>query len=131
MDQVQFSRSVMSDFVTPWTAARQASLSITNSWSFQTHVHRVRDAIQPSHPLLSPSPPSRLQSFPASGSFSTELALRIRWPKYWSVSISPIDIVTEHKFVFCETSRCQQHTWFLLRPLSIPGRWPSSPCGLT
>ena len=33
MDQVQFSRSVMSDFVTPWTAARQASLSITNSWS--------------------------------------------------------------------------------------------------
>ena len=34
----------------------------------QTHVHRVGDAIQPSHPLLSPSPPT-LQSFPASGSF--------------------------------------------------------------
>ena len=39
----------------PWTAARQASLSITNS---QTHVHWVGDAIQPSYPLSSPSPPT-------------------------------------------------------------------------
>ena len=46
-------------FVTPWTAAHQASLSITNSWSFlKTHVLTVSDAIQPSHPLLSPSPPA-------------------------------------------------------------------------
>ena len=45
-------------FVTPWTTARQASLSITNSWSLLTHVHRVRDAIQPCHPLPSPSPPA-------------------------------------------------------------------------
>ena len=44
-------------FVIPWTAARQASLSITNSWT-QTHVHRVGDAIQPSHTLSSPSPPA-------------------------------------------------------------------------
>ena len=44
-------------FVTPWTAARQASLSFTNSRNFtQTHLHRVSDAIQPSHPLSSPSP---------------------------------------------------------------------------
>ena len=35
----------------------------------QTHVHRVSDAIKPSHPLSSPSPPAFLQSFPASGSF--------------------------------------------------------------
>ena len=57
----QFSHSVMSDSVTPWIAARQASLSITNSITMefaQTHVHRVGDAIQPSHPLLSPSPPA-------------------------------------------------------------------------
>ena len=47
-------------FVTPWIAAHQASLSINNSPEFtQTHVHRVRDAIQPSHPLSSPSPPAR------------------------------------------------------------------------
>ena len=56
-------------FATPWTAARQASLSFTISRCLaQTHVHQVGDANQPSHPL---SPPfySCLQSFPASGSF--------------------------------------------------------------
>ena len=49
-------------FATPWTTARQASLSITNSRkvpeSTQTHVHWVGDAIQPSHPVLSSSPPA-------------------------------------------------------------------------
>ena len=45
-------------FATPWTAAHQASLSITNSQSLLTHVHWVGDAIQPSHPLLSPSLPA-------------------------------------------------------------------------
>ena len=53
-------------FATPWIAARQASLSITNSRSSLTHVHWVSDAIQPSHPLSSPSSsapnPSRHQS---------------------------------------------------------------------
>ena len=43
-------------FVIPWSAACQASLSVTNSWSLLTHVHWVGDAIQPPHPLLSPSP---------------------------------------------------------------------------
>ena len=52
----------------------------------QTHVLRVGDAIQPSHPLLSPSPPA----FNLSGIrvFSSESPLRIRWPKYWSFSFS-------------------------------------------
>ena len=135
VQSVQFSCSVVSDSATPWTAAHQASLSITNSWSLlklmsivsimpsshlilcrplllpsskflslfltqfssvtqscstlcdpmdcstpgfpvhhqllelaQTHDHRVGDAIQPSHPPLSPFS-SCLQSFPASGSF--------------------------------------------------------------
>ena len=44
-------------FETPWTAERQASLSITSSWSL-LKLNRVRDAIQTSHPLLSPSPPA-------------------------------------------------------------------------
>ena len=45
-------------FATPWTAVRQPSLSISNSRSIlKTHVHCVGDAIQPSHPLLYPSPP--------------------------------------------------------------------------
>ena len=43
-------------FVTPWTAVRQASLSIANSWSLLKLMSS--DAIQPSHPLLSPSPPA-------------------------------------------------------------------------
>ena len=55
----QFSHSVVSDSATPWTTACQATLSITNSQeSTQTHVHWVGDAIQPSHPLSSPSPPA-------------------------------------------------------------------------
>ena len=55
-------------FVTPWTAAFQASLSIISSWELaQTHIHWVGNAIQSSHPVIPFS--SCLQSFPASGSF--------------------------------------------------------------
>ena len=70
---------------TPWTAARQASLSITNSQSLlKLMSHWVGDAIQPSHSLLSPSPPAfNLLSISV---FSNESALCIRWPKYWSFS---------------------------------------------
>ena len=57
VSSVQFSCSVVSDSATPWITARQASLFITNSQSLLKRVHRVGDAIQPSHPLLSPSPP--------------------------------------------------------------------------
>ena len=55
----------------------------------QTHVHRVGDAIQPSHPLPSPSPGPSI--VPRVRVFCNESALRIRWPKYWSFrfSISP------------------------------------------
>ena len=53
----------------------------------QTHIHRVGDAIQPSRPLLSPFPSAfNLSSIRV---FSNELTLCIRWPKYWSFSISP------------------------------------------
>ena len=52
----------------------------------QTHVHRVGDAIQPSHPL---SPLLLLPSiFPSIRVFSDESVLGIRWPKYWSFSFS-------------------------------------------
>ena len=59
----------------------------------QTHVHRVRDAIQPSHPLSSPSPPALV--FPSIRIFSNESVLHIRWPKYWSsasASVLPMNI---------------------------------------
>ena len=52
----------------------------------QIHVHRVGDAIQPSHPLSSPSPPAFNLS--QHWVFSSESALHIRWPKYWSFSFS-------------------------------------------
>ena len=56
--------------------------------STQTHVHRVRDAIQPSHPLSSPFllPPIP----PSIRVFSNESTLHMRWPKYWSFSLSII-----------------------------------------
>jgi len=49
----------------------------------QTHVHRIGDAIQPSHPLSSPSPPA-----PSIRVFSNESTLHMRWSKYWSFSFS-------------------------------------------
>ena len=52
----------------------------------QTHIHRVGDAIQPSHPLSSPSPPAPIP--PRTRVFSNESTLCMRWPKYWSFSFS-------------------------------------------
>ena len=51
----------------------------------QTHVHRVGDAIQPSYPLLSPSPAFNFSHIMV---FSSESILHIRWPKYWRISFS-------------------------------------------
>ena len=52
----------------------------------QTHVHRVSDTIQPSHPLSPPSPPIP----PSIRVFSNESTLHMRWPKYWSFSLTII-----------------------------------------
>ena len=53
----------------------------------QTHAHCVSDAVQPSHPLSSPSVPAF--TLPQHQGLCRESVLRIRWPKYWSFSISP------------------------------------------
>ena len=64
----QFSSSVMSDSMIPWTAARQASLSITNSWRLLKHMSIK--SVMPSNHLILCHPLFLLpQSFPASGSF--------------------------------------------------------------
>ena len=54
----------------------------------QTHLHRVSDAIQPSHPRSSPSPPA--PNLSQHQSLSNESTLCMRWPKYWSFSFSII-----------------------------------------
>ena len=85
----QFSRSVMSNSATPWTAAPQAPQSINNAWSL-LKLMSIKSAMPSNHlilycPLLLPS------VFPIIRIFSSESVLHIRWPKYWSSSfnISP------------------------------------------
>ena len=74
-------------FATPWTAARQASLSINNSQS-SLKLMCIKSAMPPSHlvlcrPLLLLPPIA-----PSIRVFSNESAIRMRWPKYWSFSFS-------------------------------------------
>ena len=74
-------------FATPWTAARQASLSITNSWSLLKLMSI--ELVMPSNHLILCHPLFLLPSiFPSIRVFSSESVLRIRWPKYWSFSFS-------------------------------------------
>ena len=83
---VQFSRSVVSDSVTSGTAACQASLSITNSWSL-LKLMSIELVMPSSHLILCPS--LLLPSiFPSIRVFSNESVLCIRWPKFWSFSFS-------------------------------------------
>ena len=96
---VQFRCSVMSDSVTPWTAARQASVSITNSQSSlklmsiesvipSKEVIPCSDTMQEEKGTTEDVVVLLLQSiFPSIRVFSNESVFRIRWPKYWSFSI--------------------------------------------
>ena len=83
---VQFSHSIVSNSCNPWTTARQASLSITNSQSSLKLMSF--ESVMPSshlilyHPFLLPPIP------PSIRVFSNESTLRMRWPKYWSFSFS-------------------------------------------
>ena len=91
-------------FVTPWTAAQQASLSIINSWSLLKHTS-IESVIPSNHLILCRTlllPPS---IFPSIGVFTNESALRIRWPNIGvstSASVFPMNI----------------HNWF---PLGLTG----------
>ena len=87
---VQPSRSVVSDSVTPWIAARQASLPITNTQS--SPKLKSIESVMPSSHLILCRPLLLLPPIPPSiRVFSNESALHMRWPKYWSFSfnISP------------------------------------------
>ena len=74
-------------FATPWTAARQASLSITNSQSLLKLMSI--ESVMPSNHLILCRPLLLLPSvFPSIRVFSSESVFHIRWPKYWSFSFS-------------------------------------------
>ena len=79
LSSVQFSRSVLSDFATPWTAACQASQSITNSQS-PLKLMSI-ESVMPSNHLILCCPLLFLPSiFPSIRVFSNESALHTRWP---------------------------------------------------
>ena len=85
----QFSHSVVSDSETPWTAARQASLSITISQSLLKLIS-IKSMMPSNHLIL--CCPHLLQPsiLPSIRVFSIESVLHIRWPKYWNFSFSII-----------------------------------------
>ena len=96
---VQFSRSVVSNSVTPWIAAHQGSLSITNSQSL-LRIMSI-ESVMPSNHLILCCPLLLLPSiFPSIRVFSNESVLCIRWPKYWSFSFS-ISPSNEHPGLIC------------------------------
>ena len=109
------SHSVMSDFAAPWTAAHQASLSFTISWSLLKHMSIELVMPSPSHPLSSPSPPA-LNLFHHQG-LSKESALRIRWPKYRSFSFS-ISLSNEYSGLISF-----KIDWFDLLLMSAKATW--------
>ena len=97
-------------FTTPWIAAHQASLSITNSWS-SLKLTSIESVVPSSHLilchpllLLPPIPPSiRL--------FSNESTLRMRWPKYWSFSFSIIPSKEHPGLISFRTDWLDQAYW--------------------
>ena len=103
-------------FVTPWTAARQASLSITSSRS-PPKLTSI-ESVMPSNHLILCRPLLLLPSiFPSIRVFSNESALHMRWPKYWSFSfsVSPLshmkDAGRRPEFP-TNTGSCQTRQWF-------------------
>ena len=80
------SLSCVRFFVTPWTTAHQAYLSITNSWSLLKLMSI--ELVMPSNYLIVCRPLLLPSIFPSIRVFSNESALGIRWPQYWSFSFS-------------------------------------------
>ena len=108
----QFSRSVVSDSLRPHGLQHTKLLCPS-----PTHVCKVSDAIQASHPLSSPSPPTSI--FPSIRVFSNVSVLPIRWPKYWSFSFSIKP--------FNEYSGLISFSMDWLDPLAVQGTPKSSP----
>ena len=86
-------------FVTPWTAACQASLSITNSQSLLKLMSIT--SVMPSNHLIISRPLLPPSIIPSIRVFSNESVLHIRWPKYWSFSFSINFTCIQIKYNFC------------------------------
>ena len=84
---VQFSRSVMSNSVTPWTAACQGSLFFTNSWSLGK-LMPIELVIPSNHLILCQTLLLLLSIFPSNRVFPKKSVLHISWPKYWRLNFS-------------------------------------------
>ena len=85
---VQFSRSAISNSLQPpWTAAHQASLSVTNSGSL-LKLMSIESVMPSNHLILCHSVLLLPSIFPSIRVLSNDLTLHIRWPKYWSFSFS-------------------------------------------
>ncbi|CAI9168849.1 unnamed protein product [Rangifer tarandus platyrhynchus] len=105
------SLSRVRPFVTPWTAAHQASLSITNSRNPPKPMSI--ESVMPSNHLIICRPLLLLPSiFPSIRVFSNESALHIRWPKYWSFSFN-ISPSNEHSGLISFGMDCRVRGKFL------------------
>ena len=120
---VQFSRSVVSDFETPWTAAHQASLPITNSWS-SLKLMSI-ESVMPSNHLILCHPLLLLPSiFPSIRVFSNESVLYIRWPTIGvSASASVLPMNTQDWFPLRLTGLIFLQSKGLLRVFSSTTAW--------
>ena len=104
-------------FVTPWTAACQASLSITNSWSLLKLM--FVESVMPSNHLILCYPLLLLPSiFPSIRVFSNESALHIRWPKYWSYVLQNTFSFWKLCFNPCSYISPKNHLPRILKPIS-------------
>ena len=109
-----FSCSVLSDFVTPWTTACQASLSFIISWSLHKLIS-IEFVMPSNHFILCILLSSCPQFFPALGSFAESL-LHLRWPKFKSFSFS---IRTSNKYLVLISLKINWFDFFAIQGTSI------------
>ena len=92
------SLSCVQLFATPWTAACQASLLITNSWSLLKAM--PIESVMTSNHLILCNPLLLLPSiFPSIRGFSNESVLSIRWPKYWTLNFTFFMVQLSHSYI--------------------------------
>ena len=101
-------------FATPWTAAHQASLSITNSQSL-FKLTSIESVMPSNHLVLCYALLLLSSIFPSIRVFSNELALHIRWPKYWSFSISPSNKYSGLDIIIMKTRGGENRMSLLIR----------------